>query len=235
MAEALIGISVSCDYEQQRYWLPRAYCRRVAAAGGVPLLLPAAAEDKAAAVVARLDGLILSGGGDISPLFYGAEPQPGLGEVDPWRDAWEIRLAQEALRRDLPLLGICRGLQVLNVALGGGIIQDLCGQAGLIQHDQKAPRCSPTHTVRVLAATRLAALAGEGVLAVNSFHHQAAATIADGLRVSALAPDGVTEALESPAHRLALAVQWHPECLEHPASYALFDALLHPPHLRPMA
>jgi len=223
----LIGISVNCDHERGHFWLPESYCRRVVAAGAAPLLLPPAGEERAAPLVARLDGLILSGGGDIAPFFFGAEPQPGLREVDPGRDAWELALTREALRRDLPLLGICRGMQLLNVALGGGVLQHLCGGAYL-QHEQQAPRTCSAHTVRIRPSTRLAALAGEEaeIVAVNSFHHQAVEAPAPGLRIAAVAPDGVIEALESAAHRFVLAVQWHPETLAHPLSEALFHALV---------
>lgn len=221
----LIGITVNRDYDSDRFWLPAAYCCRVTAAGGRPVLLPPLPPGEERDLLAGLGGLLLGGGGDIAPLYFGEEPQPGLGAVDPQRDEWELRLAREALRRDLPLLGICRGLQLLNVAAGGTVLQDLVGPAYL-QHEQKAPRSCPSHTVEVLQGTRLAALAGEGLLAVNSFHHQAAGRIAPGLRVAARAPDGVVEALENPAARFVLAVQWHPEALEHPAAAALFRALV---------
>lgn len=225
MAAPLIGITVNRDYKEDRYWLPAAYGRRVAQAGGVPLLLPPAREGEEGRVLERLDGLLLSGGVDIAPLYFGEEPQAGLGEVDPERDCWEINLTREALRRGLPLLGICRGLQLLNVAAGGGLIQHLSGP-GFLQHDQKAPRGSTSHTVTIRPATRLAALIGAGVIAVNSFHHQAAAAAAPGFQLSAAAPDGVIEALESAGHRFCLAVQWHPETLEHPVSTALFQSLV---------
>ena len=221
----LIGITLVRDCEQERFWLREAYCRCVETAGGIPILIPPLAGESLQEIFTRIRGLVLSGGGDVSPLYYGEEPLPGLGEADPQRDEWELRLARRALERDLPLLGICRGLQLLNVAAGGAVIQDLRGP-GFLQHRQKAPRCYPSHTVNVLPGSRLAALAGEGTLAVNSFHHQAAGRIASGLRVSAAAPDGVVEALESPVHRFILGVQWHPETLDHPASRALFAALV---------
>ncbi len=225
MSAPLIGITVNRDYLQERYWLPAAYVRRVTEAGGAALLLPPAGAGEQERVLDRLDGLLLSGGGDITPFYFGEEPRAGLGEVDPERDEWEIALTREALRRDLPLLGICRGLQLLNVAAGGGLIQHLTGP-NTLQHDQKAPRSCASHTVTVAPGTRLAALIGDGVLAVNSFHHQSAAFPAPGFEVSAAAPDGVIEALESAGRRFCLAVQWHPETLDHPASAALFQSLV---------
>jgi putative glutamine amidotransferase len=222
----LIGITLVRDYETDRFWLMPSYCRCIEAAGGIPVMIPPLDGGAGAAeILGRLQGLLLSGGGDVAPLFYGTEPRPGLDDVDPQRDEWEIGLAREALERDLPLLGICRGLQLLNVAAGGTLIQDLTGP-GLLQHRQKAPPFAPSHSAAVFAGTRLAALLGEGHLAVNSFHHQAAGAVAPGLIVSAAAPDGVVEALESPAHRFALAVQWHPEALDHPASRSLFSAFV---------
>ena len=220
----LIGITLNRDYARNRLWLPPAYCRRVEEAGGIPVLIPPG-HRSAREIWLHLHGLLLPGGGDIAPLFFGEEPRPGLGEVDPDRDQLELALVNEALRRDRPVLGICRGMQIINVAAGGSIIQHLSGEHYL-QHSQRSPRCKPSHTVRILPVTRLASLLGEGVMAVNSFHHQAVAGLGAGLRESALAPDGVIEALESVNHRFIVAVQWHPESLDHPAGRILFQALV---------
>ena len=221
----LIGITVNRNYGRGRLWLPPAYSSRIEKAGALPLLLPPLAPAAADPLLAGLDGLLLSGGGDAHPFYYGEEPRPGLGRVDPGRDAWEIALVRAALSRSLPILGICRGLQLLNVALGGSLLQDL-GGTGCLQHRQKAPRSRPSHSVEILPQTRLARLLGAGQLAVNSFHHQAAARIAPGLRKAALAPDGVVEALEGAGGPFLVAVQWHPETLRHPASNSLFRAFV---------
>lgn len=221
-----IGISVNRDYEHDRFWLPAAYCSRIESAGALPLLIPPLDPAGAMIMVESLDGLLLSGGGDVAPLYYGQEAQPGLGEVDLQRDAWEFALVRAALPLGLPLLGICRGLQLINIALGGTLIQDL-GGAGCLQHRQQAPGSHASHTIEILPQTRLAIhLAGEGCLAVNSFHHQAPAAVAPGLRKAALAPDGVIEALEDSLHPFLLGVQWHPETLQHPASESLFKAFV---------
>ncbi|NLM23680.1 MAG: gamma-glutamyl-gamma-aminobutyrate hydrolase family protein [Firmicutes bacterium] len=221
----LVGITVNQNYDRERLWLPFAYCRSVERAGGMPVLIPPLEGEARFLLPARLQALLLPGGGDIAPLFFGQEPRPGLGEADPRRDELELFLVREALQRDLPLLGICRGLQLINVAAGGTLKQDLAG-GEYLQHWQQAPRQFPWHTVRVLGHTRLGDLLGEGFLAVNSFHHQAVERPAPGFRVSAVAADGVVEALESCRHRFVLAVQWHPEALDHPASHRLFQALV---------
>lgn len=225
MNRPLIGITVNCDYRQHYYWLPVAYCRRIYQAGGVPLLLAPMEEEAAGKVLSPLRGLLLGGGGDISPLYLGEEPLPGLGEVDPERDRWDFALAREAIRRRLPVLGICRGLQVMNAVSGGSIIQHL-EEEGLLQHEQLAPRCFPSHSVIIKPGSLLAAITGKGNMAVNSFHHQALKTPAPGFIVSAEAPDRIIEALERPAHPFCLGVQWHPEALEHPASGAIFVAFI---------
>ncbi len=236
----VIGITVNADYDRKRFWLPEAYCRRVIEAGGLPLLLPLFAPEQVGALFILLDGLLFPGGSDPAPLYFGREPLPGLGQVDPRRDELELCLAREALHRDLPLLGICRGLQILNIAAGGTLYQDLSGPSWLL-HMQRAPRHCPSHTIRVCPGTRLASiLAGppppgatarfkNGIaehLAVNSFHHQGIELLGRGLIAGAIAPDGLPEALESPAHRFILGVQWHPESLDHPAARALFAALV---------
>lgn len=223
LQKPLVGITVNRDYRRERLWLPRSYCLRIEEAGALPLLLPPLPPAYAGGVLDPLSGLLLGGGGDVAPFYYGREPGPGLGEVDPQRDGWELALVRAALSRGLPFFGICRGLQLLNVARGGSLHQDLKGP-GYLQHDQRAPRRDPSHSIEVLPRTRLAAIIGEGRLAVNSFHHQAPAGIAPGLQKAALSPDGVVEALEDPRRPFVMGVQWHPESLEHPASRLLFRA-----------
>lgn len=221
----LIGITVNRDYQRRRLWLPLAYSRRIERGGAIPLLLPPLPGAAAEPLSGALQALLLGGGGDVAPLYYGEQPGPNLGEVDPERDAWEIALVRWASSRRLPLLGICRGLQLLNVALGGTLLQDL-GGAAYLQHYQKAPRRHPSHCVEVLPRTRLAGVLGRGHQAVNSFHHQAVATVAPGLERAALAPDGVIEALEDREHPFFVGVQWHPESLCHRSSELLFEAFI---------
>jgi putative glutamine amidotransferase len=226
-ARPLIGISA---YSQQARWgswdlpavlLPSRYSDMVAAAGGLPVLVPPL--PGVADVLARLDGLILSGGGDIDPASYGAARDPACGPANPDRDNAEFELARQALDRALPVLGICRGLQVINVVLGGTLIQHLPDVVG---HDGHSPEESRhgSHKVSVASESLLARLLGRTEAAVPTHHHQAAGLLGDGLVPTAWADDGTVEAVElaEPASFM-VAVQWHPEAADDPS---LFDALI---------
>jgi putative glutamine amidotransferase len=226
-ARPLIGISA---YSQQARWgswdlpavlLPSRYSDMVAAAGGLPVLVPPL--PGVADVLARLDGLILSGGGDIDPASYGAARDPACGPANPDRDNAEFELARQALDRALPVLGICRGLQVINVVLGGTLIQHLPDVVG---HDGHSPEESRhgSHKVSVASESLLARLLGRTEAAVPTHHHQAAGRLGDGLVPTAWADDGTVEAVElaEPASFM-VAVQWHPEAADDPS---LFDALI---------
>ena len=191
------------------------YLQALERAGAVPVVLPPCVSDLEA-LIARLDGVCLSGGPDLDPEAYGARDRHAeLGPTEPSLDAFELALARAALERGMPLLGICRGAQALNVACGGTLHQHLPG------HRQGEPGCTATHDVEVLPRTRLAGLLGAGPYAVNSFHHQAVERLGSGLRVAALAPDGTVEAIEGDG--FAIGVQWHAETL---GDARLFDALV---------
>jgi putative glutamine amidotransferase len=196
------------------------YLRAIEAAGGLPVVLPPLGD--AAAFVERLDGICLSGGPDLDPDAYGAaERHLELGPTEPALDAFELELARAADASGLPLLGICRGAQALNVARGGTLHQHLPG------HRQTEPATATTHAVHVEPGTRLADVTGEGVLRVNSFHHQGVDELGRGLRAVAYAADGIIEAVEEPGPRLVLGVQWHAEGLIGLARHrALFEALV---------
>ncbi|WP_027718633.1 gamma-glutamyl-gamma-aminobutyrate hydrolase family protein [Desulfovirgula thermocuniculi] len=225
----LIGITCAWEEERERFYLSDAYVRAVEAAGGLPVPVPCTGAAGAAPWLEVLDGLILSGGGDVDPFYFGEEPLLGCGEVDPRRDAFELELVRGALCRRLPLLGICRGLQVVNIAAGGDIYQDIYRQVpGCLKHRQDAPRWAATHGVEIKAGTRLARLLGAGNLRVNSFHHQAVRRVAPGLVVAACAPDGLIEALEGAGPGFVLGVQWHPEAMweKDRRFLALFAALV---------
>jgi putative glutamine amidotransferase len=224
-----IGISLDIDETLARYELKRTYVEAVLGAGGLPILIPFVAPAEADAYLALLDGLVLSGGGfDVPPTLYGEQPRSACGPLVPERTDTELRLLRGALASGLPVLGVCGGMQLLDVALGGSLHQDLPADAGIHGHQQPAPKDVPSHDVEVVAGTRLAALVGAGRLRVNSTHHQAVKAVAPGLVVSARAPDGVVEGIELPDHPFALGIQWHPEsALRHePRPAALYRGLV---------
>jgi len=191
------------------------YVNAVAAAGGLPLLLPLVADVALVrAQIEHIDGLLVSGGPDVNPLLYGEEPKPALETVQAERDAYELVAIRAAAELGKPILGICRGLQVMNVSFGGTLYQDL-GQKGpdVLKHSQRARRDVATHSVALVADTLLYNILQTKTIQVNSFHHQAPKTVAPGFVISALSPDGVIEALENPRFGFMLGVQWHPESM----------------------
>jgi putative glutamine amidotransferase len=209
----------------------RRYADAVTAAGAEVVWLDPPALQQAgdpAAALQRVEGVLFSGGADIDPRLYGEEIDPRAGvEVDPQRDQVELPLARAAWEAGVPVLGICRGIQTLAVALGGSLYQDLtlAGRAGRVH---RAERGDATHPVQVAPCSRLAALLGADSLVVNSAHHQAVKVVAPGLVVTALSPDGVIEAVEAPARPFVVAVQWHPERMldRDPRMAQVFAALV---------
>jgi putative glutamine amidotransferase len=197
--------------------LTAAYLEAVERAGGIPIMVPLGLDSAdVAAVLERADGVLLPGGGDIHPDFYREAMNGQILEVDAERDRIEIEAARIALVREMPLLGICRGHQILNVALGGTLWADVPSQMpGSLAHDfaQTHPRSYEAHAVDIAPDSRLAQILGRRETAVNSLHHQGVKELAPGLRVSATAPDGLIEGVELPDHPFALGVQWHPEWL----------------------
>jgi putative glutamine amidotransferase len=218
------------DGRQGFHVLREDYVRSVEQAGGMAVLLPPGAATDAAPLLGRLDGLLLSGGADVDPALYGQAPHPKLGRVVRDRDDFELALCCEALRRDLPLLAICRGQQVLNVATGGTLIQDIPSLVtGAADHDPPVERWDAAHDVDLLQGSRLRAILGRETLAVNSFHHQAVDVLGAGLVASAhSATDRVVEGVEDQSRRFAVGVQWHPEAFwRQPQAFGpLFDALV---------
>jgi putative glutamine amidotransferase len=198
------------------------YVRAIDAAGGVPVVLPPVGLEAVPALLDRLDGVCLSGGPDLDPDAYGATARhPELGPTEPGLDTFELAVARAADAAGLPLLGICRGAQAINVARGGTLHQHVEG------HRQAALATARTHRVTVLSDSRLAALTGAGRLEVNSFHHQAVDVVGAGLRIVATALDGTVEAIEDRTRPLVLGVQWHVETLaDRPEHGALFAALV---------
>jgi putative glutamine amidotransferase len=176
----------------------------------------------------RVDGVCLSGGPDLEPSWYGANAHPELGPTEPEVDVFELSLARAARRRGLPVLAICRGLQVLNVSRGGTLVQHLPDEVGAqIAHRQTAPASEPTHDVRIETGSRLAKLMGDETPRVNSFHHQAVDRLGRGLQAVAWSDDGVVEGIEAPGDFFTVGVQWHAECMTAlPEQAALFSALV---------
>ncbi len=194
---------------------PLDYSRSVEAAGGLPVLLPVTEPDTCLGLLERLDGLLLAGGEDVDPLLYGEVPAQKLGSVNPVRDRFEFRLLEEALQREIPIFGICRGFQVLTVYFGGCLYQDLdsCGEAFHAHACLQFPKGHYTHSVLLAEGSIVRRLFGQERISVNSFHHQGLKTAGKRLRITAAAEDGLAEALESTEHRYVHAVQWHPETI----------------------
>jgi putative glutamine amidotransferase len=209
--------------------IPGPYVRALHRAGGQEAILsPRPLSDgEAASVLDRFDGLLLVGGGDIDPSHYGENPVPECYGIDSEADVFEMHLARTAIDRGMPMLAICRGFQILNVATGGSLDQHITGREGLVGHGVPGER-SETHDVRVEPGTWTAKAMGTESASVSSSHHQAVARLGDGLAVSGRAPDGIVEAVEHPEGSWVVAVQWHPERTSEtdPAQQGLFDALV---------
>ncbi len=189
------------------------YSRGILEAGGAAVLIPVAHDDDClAAVVERMDGVLLSGGVDIHPRFYGEQPRYGLGDLDEALDRMELGICRRAMAKGLPILAICRGIQLLNVALGGSLYQDISRQVpGAINHQQNADKGTTTHLVEVEPNTPAAKIFGASSFWVNGKHHQAIKRLAGDLEVAARAPDGVIECVYHPRRPFVIGVQWHPE------------------------
>ncbi|MEU6234101.1 gamma-glutamyl-gamma-aminobutyrate hydrolase family protein [Kitasatospora sp. NPDC047058] len=223
----LIGITSYQDEAAWAVWrqraslVPQTYVDAVSRAGGTPVLLPPQ-PGGAGRLLDVLDGLVLAGGPDIDPARYGAAADPRTGPPHPARDDWELTLLRGALDRDLPLLGVCRGMQLLNVALGGTLVQHLPDRS-----HQIVPAGFVRHRVDVAGGSRAGAVLGPSA-EVSCYHHQAVDRLGDGLHATAHSADGTVEALELPGRRFALAVQWHPET--DPDDPRLFHALVTASH-----
>lgn len=209
----VVGIVPLVDAGRESLWMLPAYMEGVTRAGGLPVMLPLTdREDQLERMLELCGGFLFTGGQDVSPALYGEEPLPVCGELCPDRDRMEKPLLLEALARDKSVLGICRGLQFLNAALGGTLYQDLPAQRPSgCNHHMDAPYDRAEHPAALPEGSPLRELLGCGEIGVNSCHHQAIRELAPGLSVMASAPDGVTEAVWMPGKRFVWAVQWHPE------------------------
>lgn len=230
--EPLVGISGSIDDQEYKQYVPRVYLRSALKAGIIPTILSLDMnEEQISSCFERLDGLLLTGGNDLDPLLFGESPVQAINQVDPLRDRFEMMLVKEAYRRSMPVFAICRGLQTLNVALGGTLYQDLPTQytasdgGRAILHTQTAPPQEACHRVHFTANSPLIGLYGRDKIKVNSLHHQAIKTTAERLTVCASAEDGVIEAVYDASMPFVWGVQWHPERMADGSP--LFKAFAH--------
>lgn len=209
----LIAVTPLVNEKRKLQLMQPGYLKGIELAGGAPVVLPVTQDKQVLeAILSRCAGVLLTGGHDVDPALYGQETLPECGEFSPARDALENWLIGWVLERDMPVLAICRGVQMLNVHLGGTLYQDLPTQhPGGVEHSQQPPYEETVHTVEVEAGSFLAGLIGSGTLPVNSLHHQAVDTVAPGLVVDALSEDGIVEAVHLPGKKFVLGVQWHPE------------------------
>lgn len=225
----LIGITTSYDSEKQRASLNRGYFDAIVKAGGIPVpILPLENEGALLRLLEHLDGIVFSGGPDVDPSFFYEEPHPNMGEICPERDKAEIFIARECMRRAKPVLGICRGIQLINIALGGSIYQDIPSQIrGSLKHRQDAPRWHASHEVEIKDEdSRLFEIFGKNHIHVNSFHHQSVKDVAPDFKITAIARDQVIEAIETKDKKVfCLGVQWHPEEMweRDPLQFRLFQ------------
>ena len=205
-------IGITANYTDGDASLRDRYYTQIADAGGVPVIIPPLADkDIIINTLDNIDALLLTGGADHNPLWSGQQPQPGLHNINQARDLPELLATRLACNRQMPILGICRGMQTIAIALGGEVCQDIPHTPQLIKHSQEADRTEPTHSVDIEPASALHGIFGADRIFVNSFHHQAVTSPGKGMRITATAPDGTAEAMESTCHKPVIGVQWHPE------------------------
>ena len=237
MEKPVIGITTNSLFSEsgsfpgmERVYVNQTYVYSVLKAGAVPVLLPSVVDERSLAEqLKRIDALLLSGGGDINPLLFGEEPDQKLGCVLADRDEYEIRLIQLAHTQGIPVLGICRGIQIINVAFGGSIFQDIYSQAPgcRLKHSQDSRSDFASHTVDIVSGSQLYEILGKTALPVNSYHHQSVKTVAPGFVINARSRDLIIEGIEKTSGSFLLGVQWHPEMLvdSYPIMLNLFTRL----------
>jgi putative glutamine amidotransferase len=233
MPTPVIGLTLDSEppgtYSKTHPWyaIRENYCDAVARAGGLPILLPHEPE-QVAAYLALIDGLVVTGGAfDVDPALFGAATKHRSVTTKERRTAFELAITRDAIAADRAVLGICGGMQLLNVALGGTLIQHIPDEwPGALNHEQPNPRTEPGHTVAVAPGTLLHRVAGMDEMPVNSAHHQAVKDAAPSLVIDARAPDGIIEGIEDPRRRFVLGVEWHPEYALSAGDTRIFDALI---------
>jgi putative glutamine amidotransferase len=229
-------VGITCGHEtitdsrgffDPRFVVPASYAQAVADAGGTPVLLPHAAAHGVGEIIERLGALVISGGDfDLPPSYYGEEAREGTRRLAQERSSFERDLCLAALESGLPLLGVCGGMQLLNVVLGGSLYQDLSERPDTQEHEQPHDRREPHHPVELTAGSQLRHICGTPTLSVNSTHHQVVRDLGTGVTAVAVAPDGVVEAIEVKGKSFALGIQWHPEMLAAPEQQRIYAALV---------
>jgi putative glutamine amidotransferase len=220
-------VGIICGSENEQFTVKKAYVKTCQSAGTQVIILPSA--EKAEERMPLVDGIVLAGGPDVDPAYYRQGVSVLNRSIDPWRDRFEIDAVRYCLNNELPVLAICRGIQVLNVALGGDLYQDIYAEYGSrLQHEQKAPRWYGTHSVELVSGTLLQKAMGESKIRVNSFHHQALHRLGKDMVPTGISEDGLVEAVEVINHPFAVGVQWHPEDMteHHPEQAAIFAAFV---------
>lgn len=213
----VIGITPGYWSENNKLFIHKGYTDAIISAGGIPFLLPLTLdEDVVVSGIEKCDGILLSGGPDVDARLFGEFNMNCSGEISPYRDCLDLLAARITIEGKKPVLGICRGAQVLNIALGGSIYQDIFSQIkdrDIIKHKQEAPGWYPVHDINIKEGSKVYAAFGKSSTGVNSFHHQAVKELGSGLEAVAWSPDGIIEAVEHKTNSFAVGVQWHPELM----------------------
>lgn len=213
----IIGITAGYDYEKSTMYLNEGYYEAVYKCGGLAVAIPPSCDENILLeILDNCDGFLISGGPDVDAKLYGEPNMPYNGDISPVRDTLELFIIKKAVERNIPLLAICRGIQVLNVAMGGTLYQDIHTQnkeVGILKHSQSAPRWYPTHEINIKKDSWVWKCHKNEKIQVNSFHHQAVKQIAEGFEVTSRAEDGIIEAIEYVRNKFCVGVQWHPELM----------------------
>lgn len=213
----VIGVTPWYDYDNRTTYIKNGYCEGINKAGGLAFLIPLTLEEEVLdCIVEKCDGFLISGGPDVDAKHYGEKNLPFNEDISPYRDFLEMYIIKKAIELNKPLLGICRGIQIMNVTMGGTLYQDIHSQIKekeLIKHSQAAPKWYPTHEINIEAGTKLWRIFKKQSIGVNSYHHQAVKDVAPGFIVSSRAEDGIIESIELQNHIFAIGVQWHPELM----------------------
>lgn len=228
-----IGITTFNQNDDGQYHIKNTFVRAIRHCGGLPILLPPGQPEESAAILEVVDGLIFSGGGDLDPATYNGEYHPAISSVDSTRDAFELKLFNQALSSDIPMLGICRGLAVMAVSCGASLISHIPLEFGkLVVHTGDSEE-SVKHEVKINPQSHLASIMEATTIEVVSMHHQSIRTLPEGWRLAARANDGVVEAIECEYHPWAIGVQWHPElAIDNPQQLRIFEALVETARVR---